>query len=102
MTKKTTKPIRKQSPAVSINKLYCNIKQIIDEGKNNAYRAINFAMVQSYWHIGKLIIEEEQSGQYRAEYGEEVIKQLSNRLTKTYGGGFNERNLWYMKQFFQT
>jgi len=66
------------------------------------YRAANFAMVQAYWYIGESIIEEEQSGKQRAEYGEEVIKQLSERLTKLYGKGFNERNLWYMKKFYQT
>ena len=90
------------TPKIRIEALYRNIQQIIEEARNNAYRAANFAMVQAYWYIGELIIEEEQSGKQRAEYGEEVIKQLSERLTKFYGKGFAERNLWYMKQFYQT
>lgn len=93
---------KKILPAKTIESLYSNVKQIIEEARNNVYRAANFAMVQAYWHIGKLIIEEEQKGKQRAEYGQEVIKQLSERLTKSYGKGFNERNLWYMKQFYQT
>lgn len=92
---------KRNSPVISIEKLYSDIQHLIEEGKNNAYRAVNFAMVQTYWHIGKLIIEQEQSGKGRAEYGEEIVKQLSKRLTKSYGKGFNERNLWYIKKFYQ-
>jgi len=57
-------------------------------------------MVQAYWHIGKLIIEEEQSGRQRAEYGGELIKQLSKKLTAEYGKGFTATNLKYMRQFY--
>jgi predicted nuclease of restriction endonuclease-like (RecB) superfamily len=59
-------------------------------------------MVKSYWLIGKLIIEEEQQGKERANYGEEIITQLSERLTQSYGKGFNRSNLWYMRQFYGT
>ncbi len=94
------KKVNKSTSIANIEKLYSNIKHIIEEGKNEAYRAVNFAMVQTYWHIGKLILEEEQSGKQRAEYGEEAIKQLSLRLTVEYGKGFNETNLKYMRQFY--
>jgi predicted nuclease of restriction endonuclease-like (RecB) superfamily len=92
---------KKNTPATSIENLYSQVKQIIEEARNTVYRAANFEMVQAYWHIGRLIIEEEQSGKERAGYGEEVIKHLSERLTRLYGKGFNERNLWYMKRFYQ-
>lgn len=91
---------KKNIPTVSIEKLYTEIKHIIEEGKSNAYRAVNFAMVQTYWHIGKLIVENEQSGNQKAAYGEELIKQLSKRLTVEYGKGFTETNLKYMRQFY--
>ena len=91
---------KKNTPIASIEKLYSDIKHIIEEGKNNAYRAVNFVMVQTYWYIGKLIVETEQSGKQKAEYGEELIKQLSKRLTVEYGKGFTETNLKYMRQFY--
>jgi predicted nuclease of restriction endonuclease-like (RecB) superfamily len=108
-TKKVHKPLKKSNKKVSentsinsIEKLYNHIKQIIEEGKNNAYRAVNFAMVQTYWQIGKLIIEEEQSGKQKAEYGKELIESLAKKLSSAYGKGFNSSNLWYMRQFYST
>ncbi len=86
----------------TIEMLYNNIKHIIEETRNTVYRAANFAMVQAYWHIGKLIVEEEQNGKGRAEYGAEVIKQLSEKLTYEYGKGFTETNLKYMRQFYSS
>jgi len=91
---------KKNTPVISIEKLYSDIKHIIEEGKNNAYRAVNDAMVQTYWHIGKLIVENEQSGKQRAGYGEELIIQLSKKITAEYGKGFTETNLKYMRQFY--
>lgn len=85
-----------------IEELYHNVKSIIKEARDKIYRSANFAMVESYWHIGKLIVEEEQKGEQRAEYGKEVIKRLAIRLIISSEKGFNERNLWYIKQFYQT
>jgi len=59
-------------------------------------------MVQTYWQIGKRIIEEEQHGQSRAGYGKFLIANLSRHLSDTLGKGFSEANLWNMKQFYQT
>ena len=93
---------KKNTPVTNIETLYSSVKQIIENTRISVYRSVNFEMVQAYWHIGRLVIEEEQSGKERGGYGEEVIKHLSERLTKSYGKGFNERNLWYMKRFYQT
>lgn len=93
---------KEKSPSKTIETLYSNIKQVIEEARNTVYRAANFAMVQAYWHIGKLIIEEEQSGKQRAEYGKERIEKLSEKLSSEYGKGFNSSNLWYMRQFYST
>jgi len=81
--------------------LYTTINQIIEEARNMVYRTANFTMVQAYWNIGKTIVEEEQKGKERAEYGQELIKQLSKKLTKKHGKGFTETNLKYMRQFYQ-
>ena len=93
---------KEKLPSKSIETLYSNIKQVIEEARNTVYRAANFAMAQAYWHIGKLIIEEEQSGKERAEYGKELIEKLSEKLSSEYGKGFNSSNLWYMRQFYST
>lgn len=66
-----------------------------------AYRAVNAAMVQAYWHVGRLIVEDEQGGAKRAAYGEAVLEKLSQRLTADFGGGFDPSNLRYMRLFFQ-
>jgi predicted nuclease of restriction endonuclease-like (RecB) superfamily len=57
-------------------------------------------MVEAYWNIGKRIVEEEQDGKERAEYGKEIIKKLSKELTTEFGKGFSERTLWEIKQFY--
>lgn len=84
----------------SINSAYNNIREILEKARFNVVRAVNSAMVYAYWEIGRVIVEEEQKGEERAEYGAELINNISIRLTQEYGKGFNERNLWYMKQFF--
>lgn len=82
------------------DKLYTQIVSIISNAKLSTLRSINNLMVQTYWSIGKLIIEEEQNGKERADYGLFLIKDLSKRLTKEFGPGFNEPNLRNMRQFF--
>ncbi len=57
-------------------------------------------MVQAYWNIGRLIVEEEQRGKQRAEYGRYLIKELSIKLTKDYGKGFTERNIRNIRAFY--
>lgn len=83
-----------------ITTLYNTINQIIEEARTVIYRNANFTMVQAYWNIGKSIVEEEQKGKERAEYGQELISQLSIKLTQKHGKGFNKTNLWYIRQFY--
>lgn len=78
---------------------YEQVASILEEARGNAYRAVNFAMVQAYWDIGRRIVEE-QGGEGRAEYGSALIKELSKRLTADFGKGFTITNLKYMRQFY--
>lgn len=87
-------------PHQTIETLYKEVKQVIEESRSTAYRAVNFAMVQAYWNIGKLIIEEEQKGEERAGYGKGLITELSKKLSTDYGKGFTATNLKYMRQFY--
>lgn len=79
--------------------VYNNVKYILKEARANAYSSVNFYMVQAYWNIGKLIFEE-QGRKDRAEYGEQLIKNLSAQLTKEYGKGFTLTNLKTMRKFY--
>jgi predicted nuclease of restriction endonuclease-like (RecB) superfamily len=80
--------------------LYKAIARIITEAKATAYRSTNTILLKMYWEIGQLIIEDEQNGASRAEYGKAVLKNLANQLTPEFGKGFNERNLNNMRAFF--
>ena len=95
MTKKITQ-------VKGVNALYSDIRQVIEEARGSVYRAANFAMVQAYWHIGKLIVEEEQSGRERAEYGKALLRDISVRLSSEYGKGFDESNLRHMRSFYSS
>ena len=59
-------------------------------------------MVQTYWHIGRMIVEDEQGGQKRAAYGKPVLPELAKRLSEEFGAGFDVSNLRNMRQFFQS
>src|SRR5690554_3568266 len=75
-----------------------DIKEILEQARSKTYAAINAAMVEAYWKIGRRIVEEEQNGENRAMYGKEIIKNISLEL----GQGFSERTLRDYRQFYQT
>ena len=80
--------------------LYGAIRQVLETARKTAYKAVNFAMVQAYWQIGRLIVEDEQNGEARAEYGKRVLDELAKRLTADFGKGFDARELRRMRQFY--
>jgi len=81
---------------------YAEISELLQRARSKAYHAVNTIMVQTYWQIGRRIVEQEQQGQRRAGYGDYLITNLSRHLSGTFGKGFSEANLWNMKQFYQT
>lgn len=85
-----------------IDDVYRQIRDVLAGARKNAYRAVNFAMVQAYWNIGRIIVEEEQKGKERAEYGRRLIIELSQRLSAEFGKGFDKSNIWNMRSFFST
>ena len=82
--------------------LYNKISNLINESKENIKRNVNSVMVITYWNIGKIIVEDESDGNSRAEYGKEILKNISEKLTEEFGQGFDERNLRRMRQFYLT
>lgn len=80
--------------------IYEEIRGLLKSARENIVSTINSTMVKTYFLIGKRIVEEEQNGEKRAEYGKKLIKELSKKLTKEFGKGFSERNLEQMRKFY--
>jgi len=86
--------------AIVPDNLYSKIAGLLQAARQNVVRAVNQTMVLTYFEIGRMIVEEEQQGKERAEYGKQVLKELSRRLTIDFGKGFSVDNLQNMRQFF--
>ena len=84
------------------NGFYDDIRAILQKARTRAYTAVNTAMVEAYWHIGKRIVDEEQNGKERADYGKQLIKNLSLALNSEFGKGFSIANLKNFRQFYLT
>lgn len=78
------------------------VSNLLERTRRETVRRINTVIVQTYWEIGRLIVEEEQKGTERARYGEYLIQRLARDLTKRFGKGFTDTNLKYMRQFYLT
>jgi len=82
--------------------LYDRVRGIIESARVGAARSVNTAQVVSNWMIGREIVEEDQEGGARADYGKKLIKALSRKMAKNYGAGYSEPNLFLMVQFYRT
>lgn len=82
------------------NNIYQEIKELLYSAKNRVYQTINTTMTQTYFQIGKRIVEEEQGGEIRAEYGKSLLKLLSVQLINEFGKGFSVDNLENMRRFY--
>lgn len=85
-----------------VNSYIQDIREILSKARQKAYTAINSSMIDAYWQIGKRIVEQEQQGEKRAAYGEQVLKELSIALTLEFGKGFSSSNLRNFRQFYLT
>lgn len=81
------------------NGFYQEVKEILEEARKRIYRNINSEMVITYWQIGKMIVKK-QGGANRAKYGDGLIKELSDQMTRDFGKGFDITNLKRMRQFY--
>lgn len=94
--------MRKITKTQNYPSLITDLTSLIEQGRKAAVRYVNTALVATYWLIGRRIVEYEQKGKERAEYGERLLKKLSADLAPRFGKGFTERNLWHMRQFYAT
>ena len=79
-----------------------DVKTILEQARKRAYQAVNTTMVQAYWLVGKRIVQEEQDGKERADYGSYILKSLSKALSSDFGNGFSIANLKNFRQFYLT
>ncbi len=91
----------KSQKAPKYRTLFSDVSHLLEQSRRATARAINNAMVMTYWEIGRRIVEYEQHGSKRAQYGRAVLKQLSKDLSARFGRGFSERNLLLMRKFYQ-
>ena len=86
----------------ALTAFHADIKQILEQARAKARSAVNAAMVEAYWCVGQRIVDEEQRGQHKAEYGARLIEDLSTALTADFGKGFSYANLYNCRQFYLT
>jgi len=80
--------------------LHQSIRELLLAARMQVRQAVNTAMVQTYWHIGRMIVEDEQGGARRAAYGKQVLPELGRRLSEEFGSGFSAKSLWNHRQFY--
>ena len=80
--------------------LFRYLRTLVDSAEASRGPFPKFALVEAYWHIGRIIVEIEQQGQQRADYGIHLIETLSQQLTDVFGKGYSLPNMWRFKQFF--
>ena len=80
--------------------LITNIGSILEKGRQQTYRAVNEILVKTYWEIGRQIVEYEQKGKEKAEYGSSLLNNLSKDLKEKYSKGFSRSNLQYMRLLY--
>ncbi len=97
------KPAAKTKRSIaSYPTLLTGIGSLLEQSRRAVMRAANGFMTVTYWEIGRRIVEFEQGGKRRAEYGEELLKRLAEDLTTRHGRGFSERNLEQMRRFYES
>lgn len=82
------------------DKFFDRVLEVLKNARKQAKTALNISMVYSYYEVERMIVEEEQNGEQRAEYGKAILKELSKRLTESLGKGFSVENLKLMRRFY--
>ena len=98
MAKKTLTP--KNQKLAGYNTVLSGVAELLESARRASARATNAVMTATYWEIGRRIVEYEQKGRIKADYGEQLIERLSEDLTKRFGRGFGRRNLFQIRSFY--
>jgi predicted nuclease of restriction endonuclease-like (RecB) superfamily len=98
--RKNTALARTGGPIPAVAKVTTEIRDLIEAARNRISVTANLALVNLYWNIGRIVAQEIQTDETRAEYGQRLVEHLGSVLSRDYGNGFSVRNLWDMKRFF--
>jgi len=97
----TKKPIKQHKSAeADYESIFGDVARIVETARRSAARSVNYIMTAAYWLIGRRIVEFEQAGSARADYGTQLLKRLAADLTNRFGQGFGPVNLSQMKKFY--
>ena len=98
--------VKKTAPSASVGLphavFFDDVRSILRQARRKAYAASNFIMVEAYWQIGQRIVQEEQGGKARADYGAQLIRNLARQLADEFGRGVSVANLKNFRQFYPT
>ena len=92
--------LKADEPDAEYQSIFGDVSKIIDAARQSAAQSVNAVMTAAYWRIGQCIVEFEQSGEKRAEYGTTLIERLAVDMTERFGRGFSRQNIWQMRQFY--
>lgn len=101
MPKKKSAPANSVLPVADYGGLLADVVSLLESARRTSVRAVNAVMTATYWEIGRRIVEIEQRGDQRADYGDELMKRLASDLTIRFGRGFSVQNIYLMRAFFQ-
>src|SRR5215475_3444056 len=101
-SKKTTSINTALPPLKDYAAIRAQIVELLEAARRAAARNLNSLMTAAYWEIGRRIVEYEQEGEARADYGKKLVQQLADDLTRQFGRGFGTTNLWQMRAFYRT
>ena len=100
MAKKKSPPADALQPVADYGGLLADVVSLLESARRTSVRAVNAVMTATYWEIGRRIVEVEQRGDQRADYGDELVKRLAADLTSRFGRGFSDRSLYKMRLFY--
>ena len=97
----TSFPVRSNELEERYQSIFDDVAKLICSARQSAARSVNAVMTATYWLVGRYIVEFEQEGENRANYGTEIVERLAADLTKQFGRGFSRQNIWQMRLFYQ-
>lgn len=100
--KRVPREAAKSAKREQLDGLVVTLSRLIGQARQKAMRAVDVVQVRTCWEVGRHIVEFEQGGAARAQYGKGLLPRLADRLTAKFGKGFDERNLWYMCSFYRS
>jgi predicted nuclease of restriction endonuclease-like (RecB) superfamily len=95
-----TGAVRRHGDASRLDAVYQQVRAVLASARDRAWQAVNTTMVEAYWEVGRIIVEEEQAGKEKADYGKRIVDGLSERLRAEFGKGYDRSNLFHMRAFF--